>query len=375
MKKYRIGICDSDAVYTVKFMEYINSRKNPVISAVAFTSIRAVSDYLKNNELDLILSGYSVDSKELHEIKSQCGIAGDPLPPVGGKGRSAIKSLCDSVADDPLPLVGGKGRSAIKVASRGTAGDPLPPVGGKGEVYLFGVRYIHLTTDMEEGVSKKGKSIFKFMSMEDIFLNIKEILLKNDMSPRKGAECICVFSPVGRSGKTEFAKALAANDEVRGGLYIGMEEYSGEEYGMVNILYHIKERIPDMMSVISDSVIREGNLYMLNSIGPFCDFKDLNRDDMKWFIDLLVASGRFSTIVFDIGGGVLCDYRILELFNAVYMPVMRDIKSEVKVKAFYKLLKDMDLRFIMSRIISVEVPNVTYKETEMIRTVVNVAGK
>ena len=329
MKKYRIGICDSDAVYTVKFMEYINSRKNPVISAVAFTSIRAVSDYLKNNELDLILSGYSVDSKELHEIKSLCGIAGDPLPSVDGKG----------------------------------------------EVYLFGVRYIHLTTDMEEGVSKKGKSIFKFMSMEDIFLNIKEILLKNDMSPRKGAECICVFSPVGRSGKTEFAKALAANDEVSGGLYIGMEEYSGEEYGMVNILYHIKERIPDMMSVISDSVIREGNLYMLNSIGPFCDLKDLNRDDMKWFIDLLVASGKFSTIVFDIGGGVLCDYRILELFNAVYMPVMRDIKSEVKVKAFYKLLKDMDLRFIMSRIISVEVPNVTYKETEMIRTVVNVAGK
>ncbi|MBQ9278848.1 MAG: hypothetical protein IJ224_09490 [Lachnospiraceae bacterium] len=55
MQEYRVGICDSDTGYVVSFMEYINMNKEMPLKVSAFSEVEAVTEYLNNNNLDLLL--------------------------------------------------------------------------------------------------------------------------------------------------------------------------------------------------------------------------------------------------------------------------------------------------------------------------------
>ena len=81
----------------------------------------------------------------------------------------------------------------------------------------------------------------------------------------------------------------------------------------------------------------------------------------------LLQLGRFTTIVFDIGTAAVSDISILECFDRLYVPVLRDEVSKAKFEVFLKLLKDMDKRQIITGMTTVDVPDVDYDSSEMVK--------
>ena len=94
---------------------------------------------------------------------------------------------------------------------------------------LRGRRCMIFTPDRERRIAETGVGIiFKYSRVKDIvsdilaFMNVVDVGRSRDLF-----RSYAVMSPVGRCGKTSLAVSLCMNDEVRGGLYIGMEEYGG----------------------------------------------------------------------------------------------------------------------------------------------------
>ena len=63
--QYRVGICDSDVNYMMKFMEYINMQERIPLRVSAFSSGKAVDEYALEGRLDMLVLGEGI------EIQSQ----------------------------------------------------------------------------------------------------------------------------------------------------------------------------------------------------------------------------------------------------------------------------------------------------------------
>lgn len=52
---YKIGICDTDSHYSLSLMDYINMHANIPLKCAAFSSCRAIEEYMRRDSLDLVL--------------------------------------------------------------------------------------------------------------------------------------------------------------------------------------------------------------------------------------------------------------------------------------------------------------------------------
>ena len=135
-------------------------------------------------------------------------------------------------------------------------------------------------------------------------------------------------TPIGRSGKTRLAKQLASCDEVRGGIYIGMEDFSDRERALRSkILYLLKIKSPELGGAIDREVLSEGAFHALYITGTYIDSRIVSSEDVALLRDSLLDTGRFSTIVFDIGGAAIDGPEVLSAFDRIYMPTI-DVPRE-----------------------------------------------
>lgn len=52
---YKIGICDTDSHYSLSLMDYINMHANIPLKCAAFSSCRAIEEYMRRDSLDMVL--------------------------------------------------------------------------------------------------------------------------------------------------------------------------------------------------------------------------------------------------------------------------------------------------------------------------------
>ncbi len=52
---YKIGICDTDSHYSLSLMDYINMHANIPLKCAAFSSCRAIEEYMSRDSLDVVL--------------------------------------------------------------------------------------------------------------------------------------------------------------------------------------------------------------------------------------------------------------------------------------------------------------------------------
>lgn len=201
-----------------------------------------------------------------------------------------------------------------------------------------------------------------------LLLRIEASSMKKDLYQTYG-----VISPVGRSGKTRLAMALCACDEVRGGLYLGMEEYGSilgadivERNVMSNLFYLAKNRSPELISYLESELKQIDDIHVLPSPASYLDLRYITKSDVRFLLDELVKWGRFTTIVCDIGGSALEDISILETFDHLLMPTLGDENSMRKVERFMGLLERKELGKLASRIRQLKLPNVEYREPAML---------
>ena len=79
----------------------------------------------------------------------------------------------------------------------------------------------------EQAPDKMEKeAIYRYLSVEEILKRVLRIIKAEEAEGKwELFATYAVISPIGRSGKTRLAKSICLMDEVRGGLYIGMEAY------------------------------------------------------------------------------------------------------------------------------------------------------
>lgn len=309
MKTYMVGILDKDPDYAGAFMDYVNYKRELGLRLVLFSGIKAVEDYLAAGNLDLIITD------DLHDLKEK---------------------------DSGYDLMGVKAAVWSEYDSRG---------------------------DVWNSAENSAVNIYKYQKAETICKQIRNILYEEKPDARKISSCIGVYSPIGRCGKTTLAKALALNDEVRGGLYISMEDFGTDVNGLSNeILYMIKTKSPRLEEALVQRIVEEGGISVLRLSGTFIDTHDVTVSDMETLRTSLLQLGRYTTVVFDIGSASICDMSILSMFDRLYVPVLRDEVSVKKFEVFTRMLKDMDMRSVITKLITVDIPNVSYDSNEMVRT-------
>lgn len=316
MRTYRVGVCDRDLDYVMAFADYVNALRDKVLSIVVFTGIDAIIDYLSVQDLDLIIT----------DDISQCEETGN------GYELQDIRAIQFSEYRD--------------------------------------------SSDGWHSEAGDSTYIFKYQNIDIICRQILDVLTEGRQDVRKLDSLIAVYSPLGRCGKTKLARALAADDGVRGGLYIGLEEYAESfDARSSNIFYMIKSKSPELEEVITQQLVEKNGIHELIINSSFLDTCDVSFDDIETLKSCLLKSGRFTTLVFDIGQASLSELRILSIFDEIYMPVLRDEISVRKLEVFLRLLKELGLRSVISRLIRIDVPDADINSEEMIRAIWRAKGE
>ena len=310
MRTYKIGVCDRDPDYTVALMDYAASYKDSGLQIIAFSNMESVRDYLDANDLDMVLTS---------------------------------------------------DLSGCEMTERG--------------ISISDVRVVVLSEYMDMGdalTTEEGPAayIFKYQKVRLIFEQLRKLICDKTQDSRYPATTLGVYSPIGRCGKTRLARALAEDDEVRGGLYVAMEDWSENINALdSSILYQIRTRAPEMEQFIKSRIMVEGRLHVLYLSGTYLDTQDISSKDIEELMRILLGFKSFTTIVFDIGCAAIRDMNILSLFDRLYMPVLRDEKSKRKLEVHSKMLKELGMRQLLTKIIPVDVPDVEAGSEQMTRAI------
>lgn len=215
----------------------------------------------------------------------------------------------------------------------------------------------------------EGMTVYRYSKAGDIVLALMRMLdIDETGSSRRLFRSYAVISPIGRCGKTNLSVGLCMRDDVRGGLYIGMEEYCAfqdEDDVMSNVIYLAKERSDRFMDYVKDRVVRLEDYCVLGYLRNYMDAMELSADDMVWILDRFSEWGRFTTVVWDIGQAVLKDLSVLGTFDEIIVPTLADELSCDKVSAFERLLLDAELGKVVRRMKKVCVPAVSPESAVM----------
>lgn len=195
--------------------------------------------------------------------------------------------------------------------------------------------------------------IFKYSPASEYIRMILQILSeeKEAVHMSGSGECIAVYSPIGRCGKTKLAESLCAcycSEHMNGknSLYIGMEEYGvlgKDNYKMNELLYLIKQRSNNISMKLKSMCDRRNGYDSIPSAVSYEELKDLNQEDFKWFIGSLCQEGVYDYILFDVGSASLYSIDVLQEFHVVYLPYLSDEESMQKWNSFCRVVKEKDI--------------------------------
>ena len=182
-----------------------------------------------------------------------------------------------------------------------------------------------------------------------------EAVLKGVKSERRrhNGERVCVYSPLGRSGKTEFAFSYALYNSPDC-IYIGMEDYSGFTSSDTDILYLLKSRSSVLPKVVSEQLRITDGVSVLIPSTSYQDILNVSKTDIQLLSDTLSGMGR--SCIYDFGTGSIGDMTILEAFDVIYMPVLGDRISNSKIENFEGLLRKRGLTEVFGKLCKIMVP-------------------
>ncbi len=174
---------------------------------------------------------------------------------------------------------------------------------------LHGVNVLPLLEE-DPTPGKLQEGVYKYSRGKDICQYLVQAAKRNEVSVKSDLiETYAVTSPVGRCGKTRVAQAICTMDEVRGGLYVGLEDFgcmedeplshsiAGKDFGqedltvgsdpgytMSDMAYLIKSRSKELIYYVEKAVVNDGPLAMIKTPLSYLDTKELDAADNKKFI-------------------------------------------------------------------------------------------
>ncbi len=190
--------------------------------------------------------------------------------------------------------------------------------------------------------------LFRYQSAKVIGKRIGEIADQLSVNQKIKKRMVAFYSPVGRCGKTSLALETVKKGKYGRWLYVGMEDYSFFEEEGKNpdvFFYFVKERKED--KVLEWMEQSEGLIPSASS--PF-DTKQLEKEDLEWLQKVLEKCEYYRGGIFDIGTGVLKDFNLFLVFDALIVPYLTEKKAMVKKEKFERMLKIYGLDDVMEKI-------------------------
>ncbi len=213
-----------------------------------------------------------------------------------------------------------------------------------------------LTQGKVSDLGEREHAIYKYRRADAIIREIFESYLEmckgNLMRPirKERTKLIAVYSPIHRLGKTRFAIALgkefAKKERV---LYLNLEEYAGweaeEEDGldMGDLLYYVKQGNGNLGLRLASAVRSMQELHYVPPIPFSPDLKEVTFKEWEMFLSQIMDESVYERVILDIGEGVQGLFRLLEMCDRVYMPILEDEVSVQKLKRYERTRKELQL--------------------------------
>jgi hypothetical protein len=191
-----------------------------------------------------------------------------------------------------------------------------------------------------------GSGIYPYQPAERIYEEMLGYLPKEQLfvptGDAKEKKVCCVYSPLGRSGKTSFALSYAKRHSF---FYIGLEDYgiTGESiHGMSEILYYIHNRKEGITETVLEMSESWKEIRMLRSPFLFQDIRQISVEDYAWFFENLRKDPVFPSVIVDLGTGCLPDFEMFDFFDQIYVPILDGSVETAKLRKFWNLLQEID---------------------------------
>lgn len=228
-----------------------------------------------------------------------------------------------------------------------------------------------LTEDIGKEFGKGEKAIYQYQCADKIVAHILEVFLNRTnenilRNPRKEIlKIVAVYSPIHRAAKTTFAlalgKALSKRSKV---LYLNMEEYSG--FGKIfhqdsngnlgDALYYIRQESSNFGIRLSMLVKQAEELDYIPPIPISSDLKEVTLEEWELLFRRISEESVYEIIILDLSESVQGLFRILQLCDKIYMPVLDDCVSEEKLRQFEENIEKMEMDEILEKTCQFSVP-------------------
>ncbi len=284
MKKEIFAVCDLEASYALKLMEFIQEKQGAAFEVQAFTKVKSLCEFAQNHEIALLLISAQAASREVREL------------PVG----------------------------KMMILSEGEVRKEL-------EEYPCVYKYQASDSLISE--------VMGYYAVEK--RTASHALLKKNM------RCIAVYSPIKRVLKTSFALTLGqilARD--RRVLYLNLESFSGlswmmeKEFGadVADLMYFVKRGHGNLVYKLQGIVQSIHNLDYVPPAPSPMDIRSVLCEEWLALMGEIQAYSAYDTMILDLDELTDGFLEILRRCGVIYMPVREDRLSAAKLAQYEKLL-------------------------------------
>ncbi len=281
-----IAVCDTEAEYAQKMMEYMNGKSSFFMKAEAFTKTESIEEYTRKNEIDCMLISESMFNEKLaaSRIKKKLILTEN-------------KYIKDSI-EAP-------------------------------EIYKY---------QSAENIIREVVSLYEAeKSAMDEILNW-----------RGRKKVIGIYTPVGGARKTSFALALGqALSKQEAVLYMNLEGFSGLETilgrvwksGLGDLLYYLQRKDIPPASKLPSVTENIQNMDIIPPVQYPDDLKSVKATEWIELFSNIMSETAYDTLILDVGNEIEEIGAILDFCTKVYVPVREDPLSNAKVRSFEAYLK------------------------------------
>jgi hypothetical protein len=250
-----MALYNSDLLYTTRFMEYVNKKKELNIRISAFTKEESLKEYLHNNSVDILVLGDEILTEELshHNIKYIYRLSDNPQK--------------EAVMDQP-------------------------------QIFKYQSAMMVMKEILSDYMEKEGK--VKAVS------NLSQVRITSIFTPISGAEKLNFVWALS-SLMTQHSKVLLVILEP---FPVVMLPHSTNNQGLTEFIYYLKENfnIEKMRSLLTQS----GSLYILSGVIHGADLLSLSREDIQKWLEELRKTADYQNVIFYLG---CYSEAIIELIN------------------------------------------------------------
>lgn len=286
-KKIRMALYDSDG-YMVSLVNYLCKKKQEIVETRLFTNPSMLQDYVRQGQADVVLA----QEEELEWVR---------------------------------------------------------------ELQSFVPKIILLTEGNMVREQSEYIPVFRYQSAEEMVREVMEAVAEDERIDYMGvvpahrhAKIICGYAPFGGGGVSTFLFTMAREfAKSYRTLYVSLEEFYGMEslppekkgqkkeayHGMSEVIFYLQQRKERLALKLESLVYEWEQMEYLPAVENYRDLHQMTREDMAFFLNILLQETPYERLVFDVGFlGEAGEY-LLEQSDKIYMPYPVSSVQEGKQRA------------------------------------------